>query len=308
MSEQTAGHRSDALPEAIRSPSRTVLFGTALTAVTVGPLLPRVVVDALLGYVPTWVWLAQFAVGAGLVVLAFFTEGFRPLRSLAVALIAVQVTRLYFEVGTTPDALFGVRLASPWAETLLDESIQLSVALGALVLLFALGYRRDDLLLQSGTLSNPLEPVRIPGLHTEQSWRRAGLVVGGWLVGPLVAVLLLGGVTYEFTAYDPETLAVLVPAILVAAAMNAFTEEAVFRAIPAAELAEALGKSRALLVMAAFFGLAHYYGTPGGPLGVLMTGFLAWMLAKSMLETRGIAVAFLVHWILDIVIVAAFLT
>lgn len=306
MSEGSTLSLRTALAETVRSPPQTALFGTALLLVIIGPLMPRVAADLLLGETPVWVWVGQFALTLTVTGLAFLTDGFRKLRTVSIGVLTVLLTRLYFEVGA-PDTVLGIEIVSPWS-TVLDESIQLLIALGALVILFRLGYRRSDLFMRAGSPSRSCEPTWVVGLRTERSWYRAGVAVGVLLLGPLVLFLLAGGATYEFGTYPPTELAVLVPVILVVAAMNAFTEEAIFRAIPAAELTEAVGKSAALFLMSAFFGLAHYYGTPGGPLGVLMTGFLAWMLAKSMLETRGIAVAFVIHWLLDIAIIAAFLT
>lgn len=57
---------------------------------------------------------------------------------------------------------------------------------------------------------------------------------------------------------------------------------------------------------AVFFGLAHYAG--GVPLAttptILMTGFLGWLMGKSMLETRGFFWAWLIHFVNDIPVFA----
>lgn len=125
---------------------------------------------------------------------------------------------------------------------------------------------------------------------------------GTSFVGVFLAFRLLGGVSYDVGAHDPGELAVIVPAVLLAAATNSFMERILFAAIPLRKLTDALGRSATLLVLAVFFGLSHYTGTPGGPLGVLATGILGWVLAKIMLETRSIVAAWLVHCLLDILI------
>ena len=48
--------------------------------------------------------------------------------------------------------------------------------------------------------------------------------------------------------------------------------------------------------------------TPGGPFGVVLAGFLGWLLAKSMIETRGFVWAFLIHFIGDILIFSGMAT
>lgn len=62
-----------------------------------------------------------------------------------------------------------------------------------------------------------------------------------------------------------------------------------------------------LLINAVFFGLSHYlYGSPPGIIGFLMTGFLAWLLGKSILETRGLFWAWFIHFVADVVIFASY--
>lgn len=57
------------------------------------------------------------------------------------------------------------------------------------------------------------------------------------------------------------------------------------------------------MIVAVFFGMAHYlYGTPAGVVGFLMTAFLGWLLAKSMLETRGLFWPWFIHFVPDVVI------
>lgn len=38
------------------------------------------------------------------------------------------------------------------------------------------------------------------------------------------------------------------------------------------------------IVSAAIFGIVHYWGTPGGIVGILFAGFLGWFLTKSIIE------------------------
>ncbi len=90
--------------------------------------------------------------------------------------------------------------------------------------------------------------------------------------------------------------------------MNSFVERTLFAALPLSELTDAFGKSEALLIPAVFSGLSHYTVTPGGPVGVLLTGILDWVLAKLMIETRSIVAAWMIHLFVDLVIFAAVLT
>ncbi len=94
------------------------------------------------------------------------------------------------------------------------------------------------------------------------------------------------------------------PAVLVAAALNAFNEEMTYKASFLSVLENVVGKHQALLLMAAYFGVGHFYGVPYGVIGVLMAGFLGWFLGKSMLETRGLWWAWFIHFLQDVLIFA----
>jgi hypothetical protein len=68
-----------------------------------------------------------------------------------------------------------------------------------------------------------------------------------------------------------------------------------------------MSPGRIAIVSGALFGSAHYLGTPGGPSGCLLAGFLGWLLAKSVLETQGIGWAWFIHFVLDVIIFVAIL-
>jgi hypothetical protein len=87
------------------------------------------------------------------------------------------------------------------------------------------------------------------------------------------------------------------------AAINAFTEEAYFRCSLLSTLHEAIGRGHTLGLILVFFGLSHWlYGSPSGVVGFAMTGFLSWIMARSMLETKGMLAAWIIHLFPDVVI------
>jgi membrane protease YdiL (CAAX protease family) len=95
----------------------------------------------------------------------------------------------------------------------------------------------------------------------------------------------------------------LIPAALLFAGINAFNEEMYYRAPMLSTLPKLIGKNQAMFFNAIFFGLAHYlYGSPPGIIGAGMTGFLAWLISKSMLETSGLAWPWLIHFLPDAMI------
>lgn len=50
------------------------------------------------------------------------------------------------------------------------------------------------------------------------------------------------------------------------------------------------------LISALFFGTVHYWGKPGGFIGVIVAGFLGWFPTESILETQGIFWAWIIHF------------
>ena len=98
----------------------------------------------------------------------------------------------------------------------------------------------------------------------------------------------------------------LIPALLVwsvvFSAMNAFSEEAIFRMGIVSPLYGQLSLPVVAIISGVLFGLPHYFGQPSGPVGVLMAGFLGWLLALSLLETQGLFLAWAVHFVQDVVI------
>lgn len=166
--------------------------------------------------------------------------------------------------------------------------------------LWAIYRKWSAFFLVKGQLDAPIEPVRWLGIGAGESWR-----VFGWIFAA-GGVLGIAIPTFLGMRLAPGTLlraAPLLPSALFFAAINAFTEEAYFRAGFLATLHTVIGKNHALLLTSLFFGLAHYlYGSPPGVLGVLLPGFLAWLLGKSMLETKGFAWPWFIHFVADIVV------
>jgi len=64
---------------------------------------------------------------------------------------------------------------------------------------------------------------------------------------------------------------------------NTFVEETVYRLGVITALDNVLPHYQIALMSGAIFVLAHYFGMPGGVVGVLVAGFLGWFLAKSIL-------------------------
>ncbi len=94
----------------------------------------------------------------------------------------------------------------------------------------------------------------------------------------------------------------ILPSILFYAGLNAFNEEITYRAPLLATLEPVGGSQHALWMAAYFFGISHYFGTPGGIVGGIASIFMGWILSKAMLETRGLFWAWWIHFLSDVAI------
>jgi len=86
---------------------------------------------------------------------------------------------------------------------------------------------------------------------------------------------------------------------------NAFSEEVIFRLGIVSPLYGIFSVSVIILISGVVFGLPHYFGQPSGIIGVLMAGFLGWLLAMSLIETQGLLIAWAIHFVQDVVIITS---
>jgi membrane protease YdiL (CAAX protease family) len=176
----------------------------------------------------------------------------------------------------------------------------IGVTVFVIAALWIIKRNRREFFLVRGELNAPIEPVYWLGIREGGSWR-----IFTWIFA-LVAAICVAVPTFIAMRQSSEVFVKalpLLPVILIFSAINAFNEEIYFRASLLSTLTEIIGKNHTLLINAAFFGLAHYlYGSPPGVTGFLMTAFLAWIMGKSILETRGIFRAWTIHFLPDIVI------
>lgn len=182
--------------------------------------------------------------------------------------------------------------------------LDLAVAGAVLLALRLLKGRRDAFFLVRGDLDAPIEPVPWLGIRRSEPWKKFALI---FAAAAGLCVLVPTVLAMRPTAGALERALPLLPAAVLFAAVNAFTEEVYFRASFLATLGEAIGRTQSLLVSVVFFGLAHYlYGSPPGIAGAAMTGFLAFLLGKAMLETRGLLAPWFIHFVPDVVIFASY--
>ncbi len=96
------------------------------------------------------------------------------------------------------------------------------------------------------------------------------------------------------------------PLLVLAAAINAFSGEFCVRVVLLGRLISVVSAQQALWVTTIFYSLWNYDRMPSRLTGAILNGFLAWFLGKSVIETQGVALAFVVHCAVDVVLFLAF--
>jgi membrane protease YdiL (CAAX protease family) len=268
-----------------------IILGLFVRGVPAGPLgfswlaWTQVVVLAVLWAV-TWVW-----------------PTVKPLRGFVLALLAFIVGGYFIMPLVVESAAWSnwMQQASWGVALVAGLGIRLiMVALMALTLIGS-GIGRRELFLVRGNPSAPAQPSRLHLLKEPVPWTR---VARRWLP---YYVIIGGIVLWMQVRPDVSQISralIFLPAIVIAAAINAFVEEFEFRSMPLARLEPVLGPRQAILMAAGWFGLWHYFGYPGGPFGVLLAGYLGWWAATSMIETRGLVWAFSLHFLGDFILYA----
>lgn len=130
--------------------------------------------------------------------------------------------------------------------------------------------------------------------------------------GPVVALLFTLGTAglMAFTVMSQhgtinEAFFKLLPLVIFASATNAWSEEIFSRFVIVAGLHEKLNPNTICWISAVIFGVPHFFGTPSGLFGVITSGLLGWILCKSVIETRGMGWALLIHFLQDVAIFGA---
>ncbi len=290
-----------------RNPEKLTLILSAWGLILLISDLPNVIWNAVTGEVPSWLFWAKVGVLGAALVLFLLWKRLRPLWQFASVMLV-----LYLALAVTARIRTG-----GWWQTLFNSAditfgfgflgiyiLDTAVALTVLLTLWIIHRKRSAFFLVKGQLDAPIEPVRWLGIKKGESWRAFGWIFAG--------IAALGVAIPTILSLRPSgqvllQAASLLPFVLLFAAINAFNEEAYFRLSFLSTLVNLVGKNHILLMSAFFFGMNHWlYGSPSGLVGFLMTAFLAWLIGKSILETKGLFWGWLIHFLPDVVVFASY--
>lgn len=263
--------------------------------------LPRIVLQELfkVPYSPNWV----AEISAGVAVLGLLATlvwpGLSRLRPfLILYLVFTSAQWLVFEkLDLNPPFHGWLQNPSFNVYMLAEQALNLMVTLVMIATLLLMGKKPADFYLRRGKIDAPAGPVGWLGIGPGARWRSLGAILTPCISLGTLAFLVLAG-------RPPVDLVIralpYLPFVILFAATNAFNEEVTYKASFLSVLDGAVGPRHALYMVAAFFGIAHFYGIPYGLVGVALATFLGWILAKSMQETGGLFWAWFIHFWQDV--------
>jgi hypothetical protein len=278
---------------------RTIMAAWAILLLT--STLPRIILQEIFGQTITLD--QQTVLSLSVIFIALLASliwqplrGLRPLLAVLLVLIASQWL-IFTRIDRLP--IFQTWLQNPSFNVymLAEQLLKLIVTLLVIATLLLMKKKPRDFYLVRGDIAAPVEPIPWLGVQQGERWNKFGAL--------LTLFISLGTLAFlDIAGRPPLDIAIqalpFLPAVLLAAALNAFNEEVTYKASFLSVLESPVGPRQALYMVAAFFGIGHYYGVPYGVVGVLLAAFLGWILARSMQETRGMFWAWFIHFWQDV--------
>jgi membrane protease YdiL (CAAX protease family) len=270
-------------------------------------LIASIAIDIILqqtiGYVPAELARIKILALACIYFISFFSQKLRPLSGFLLILLAIlTINMLTGFIQTTnfwKSTFNTASFAGNFGSSILLKIIGILPILAVLFLIFR---SRSEFYLCFGDLKQKASRINWLGIKENQiTWGKL-TIISGLLISLGTILLTIITVTNVSEIKGLGNWLSYLPLILVLALANSFCEGLIFRSAIMATLKDELPKNQLVLIAALFFGISHYYGAPGGPLGVIMSGLLGWYMCRSMYETKGFVSSWMIHAMQDVVI------
>jgi len=268
-----------------QSTAKPASFSSIIIAWTVVLLvsdLPDAIWQALAGATPTWLFWVKVGILFVMILLGWVWKRPYSLHPFFILLLILSAGRKVLNsLGLTPSYVAQGEQAGVLLRMAQFEGSRLLLTAVMVTALLIMGKRRQDFFLAKGNL---------------KKWKRPGIIIA----------LFIMVLTFLFFDYDLPSAAILkalplMPAALLFAALAAFDEEVRSRATLLPHLYDVVGKNHAIMITAFYFGMGHYFGgVPSGVEGFFIAGALGWLYATMMLETRGVFMPWLNHFLTNI--------
>ena len=228
------------------------------------------------------------------------------LKDIILLILIVVLTASLLLVGSwTNGIIIFANLSELTNQQIVYQTITL---LGTIVFLFILWWLKRvefQTYFRKGNISAEIIPQPWVGIKPKpnENWFHFGRNIG-LIISVVTAIVIYFQLINGKDISGCNILSILLFS-LVFSLTNSFIEESITRLGVVVVLKGNLKESTIPLISALIFGIVHYWGNPGGIPGVIVAGFLGWFLAKSILETKGIFWAWLIHFVQDVIIFSA---
>ena len=258
--------------------------------------VPEIILRAFVKMDTSWMLPARIGLLGILLAMTFAWPLIRPLRRLLLVFLVIYgVESWFFGLLIQQSQLFTSIFGSDPNRGFFGERLmRVGASLVMLLVLLGMGLKRQDFFLAIGNLKATAEPERWGVPRKPEKWPgfsgRYALII--------VTLFLLFMVPALHPSLSNLTAGLVLFAAL-CALMNAFAEEFLYRSALLPQVLPLFGKGASLILVAAWFGLGHYFGLPHGITGVIFTTIGGWIFAKAMVETRGMGWSLFLHFVSD---------
>jgi membrane protease YdiL (CAAX protease family) len=261
-----------------------------------------------------WSDLVKVVIISLLVVIATVWPQLRPIRGFLIVLLAFSVGYFFVNQFEKGQLWLSFRNSSPnYQWVMADSLVQFLPTALMLVVAFGYGQTGKSLFLTKGDLS---ATSVIDLFGPNYSWVK---------LTPIFSILFLV-ITGSFLVFRLHVnssdilfsrLMTALPYVVLFPILNAIIEEVRFRNVLLAIGEPVLGGTTVLLMTTTLFGLSHFGSFLGtsGTNGSLVAGlvyavgaaYIGWICGRSILETRGVLAAWIIHGCSDLVIILGYI-
>lgn len=281
-------------------------FFLALGMVLIASELPNIIMQEFFGGVPVWLIPLKIVL---LIVSTFGVlqlkvyRGLWQLTSILAVINAGQFLTTYTAKFPFLQSAFDMDTFAGYLTN--NTLLKLPIAVLAIAALFLMRKRSCDFYLCKGNLGVIAEEVKWLIDKDRYKWGKLA-VVSGLLVAVVTVLLTMLTVTGFALPQRIGDYPSAIPFIILFALINSLFEGIIYRNTVLGTLVHVFNKGQVLILAAIYFGIAHFYGAPGGYFGVLMASLLGWYLCRSMHETKGLLAPWIIHFFADFAIFTTF--
>ena len=282
-------------------------FVILLVVTLIASMLPEIIWREWAGLVPASL---PFFRLAGLLLAGILSHALKHSKTvkyiavLGVIVLAEILTKLVYPSSFWQEAFDNTTFVGNFGGSILLKLIGVLPVVGILLVLFK---SPKAVYLVKGDLSIKADGMKWLGIKQDTiNWGKLA-VISAVLISLGTILLTVVTVTGSSAIYHASNLVKYFPFVILFALINSLCEGIVFRNAVLGSLRNVLPKNQAIRMAALIFGIGHFYGAPRGIVGVVMSTLLGWYLSRSMVETKGFAASWIIHFLQDVVIFSTIL-